>query len=59
MAGIKFSDYLGLKHYKNSKKAKKIIHLNLANRPFSYHFQIPGAISELQLTLSYVLYVGG
>ena len=27
MAGTKFSDYLGLNHYKKLKKSKKIIHL--------------------------------
>ena len=36
MAGTKFSDYLGLKHYKKAKKIKKIIHLNLANWPQSF-----------------------
>ena len=33
MAGTKFSDYLGLKHYKKAKKIKHFIHLRLANRP--------------------------
>ena len=40
MAGTKFSDYLGLKHYKKAKKLKHFIHLNLATRPQSlstYH----------------------
>ena len=36
MAGTKFSDYLGLKHYKKAKKIQNIIHLNLANRPQSF-----------------------
>ena len=36
MAGTKFSDYLGLKHYKNAKKLKYFIHLRLANRPQSF-----------------------
>ena len=31
MAGTKFSDYLGLKHYKNAKKLKHFNHLRLAN----------------------------
>ena len=30
MAGTKFSDYLGLKHYKKAKKIKHFIHLRLA-----------------------------
>ena len=30
MAGTKFSDYLGLKHYKKAKKLKHFIHLRLA-----------------------------
>ena len=33
MAGTKFSDYLGLKHYKKAKKLKHSIHLRLANWP--------------------------
>ena len=40
MAGTKFSDYLGLKHYKKAKKLKHFIHLRLTNRPQSlstYH----------------------
>ena len=37
MAGTKFSDYLGLKHYKKAKKIKKIIHLRLAQRPQSFN----------------------
>ena len=39
-AGTKFSDYLGLKHYKKAKNMKYFIHLRLANRPQSlstYH----------------------
>ena len=36
MAGTKFSDYLGLKHYKNAKKIKHFIHLALAYRPQSF-----------------------
>ena len=36
MAATKFSDYLGLKHYKNAKKLKHFIHLRLANRPQSF-----------------------
>ena len=36
MAATKFSDYLGLKHYKKAKKIKHFIHhLDLANRPQS------------------------
>ena len=40
MAGTKFSDYLGLNHYKKAKKLKHFIHLALAYRPQSlskYH----------------------
>ncbi len=40
MAGTKFSDYLGLKHYKKAKKIKHFIHLRLTNWPQSlstYH----------------------
>ena len=40
MAGTKFSDYLGLKHYKKAKKLKHFIHLRLPQRPQSlstYH----------------------
>ena len=40
MAGTKFSDYLGLKHYKKAKKLKHFIHLRLTNWPQSlitYH----------------------
>ena len=36
MAGTKFSDYLGLKHYKNAKKLKHFNHLGLAQRPQSF-----------------------
>ena len=36
MAGTKFSDYLGLNHYKKAKKLKHFIHLRLANRPQSF-----------------------
>ena len=50
MGGTKCSDYLGLKHYKKAKKEKTL-------QPFSCHFQILLAISEIQLTLPYVLYV--
>ena len=40
MAGTKFSEYLGLNHYKKAKKFKNFIHLDLAYRPQSlstYH----------------------
>jgi len=37
MAATKFSDYLGLKHYKKAKKIKKIIHLRLAQGPQSFN----------------------
>ena len=40
MTGTKFSDYLGLNHYKKAKKLKHFIHLRLTNRPQSlstYH----------------------
>ena len=33
MAGTKFSDYLGLNHYKKAKKLKHFVHLRLANWP--------------------------
>ena len=33
MAATKFSDYLGLNHYKKAKKLKHFIHLRLANWP--------------------------
>ena len=35
MAGTKFSDYLGLNHYKKAKKIKHFIHLRLAQGPQS------------------------
>ena len=35
MAGTKFSDYLGLNHYKKAKKIKHFIHLALAYQPQS------------------------
>ena len=34
--GTKFSDYLGLKHYKKTKKIKHFIHLGLAQQPQSF-----------------------
>ena len=40
MAGIKFSDYVGLNHYKKAKKLKHFIHLRLPTWPQSlstYH----------------------
>ena len=36
MAATKFSDYLGLKHYKKAKKIKHFIHLGLAQGPQSF-----------------------
>ena len=36
MAATKFSDYLGLNHYKNAKKLKHFIHLALAYWPQSF-----------------------
>ena len=36
MAATKFSDYLGLKHYKKAKKLKHFIHLALAYWPQSF-----------------------
>ena len=36
MAGTKFSDYLGLNHYKKAKKLKHFIHLRLAQGPQSF-----------------------
>ena len=44
MAGTKFSDYLGLNHYKKAKKLKNFIHLDLAYWPQSlstYHSIAP------------------
>ena len=35
MAATKFSDYLGLNHYKKAKKVKHFIHLGLAQGPQS------------------------
>ena len=35
MAGTKFSDYLGLNHYKKAKKLKHFIYLRLPQRPQS------------------------
>ena len=35
MAGTKFSDYLGLNHYKKAKKFKHFIHLDFAYWPQS------------------------
>ena len=36
MAGTKFSDYLGLNHYRKAKKVKHFIHLGLAQGPQSF-----------------------
>jgi len=36
MAATKFSDYLGLKHYKKAEKIKHFIHLRLAPQPQSF-----------------------
>ena len=36
MAAIKFSDYVGLKHYKKAKKIKYFVHLALAYWPQSF-----------------------
>ena len=36
MAATKFSDYLGLNHYKKANKLKHFIHLALAYRPQSF-----------------------
>ena len=36
VAATKFSDYLGLNHYKKAKKLKHFIHLRLANWPQSF-----------------------
>ena len=52
MAATKFSDYLGLKHYKKAKKLNHFIHLDLATRPrifFSYHTISPTGNSGYQL----------
>ena len=48
VAATKFSDYLGLKHYKKAKKLKHFIHLRLANQPQSlstYHSISPAVNS--------------
>ena len=48
VAATKFSDYLGLKHYKKAKKLKHFIHLRLANWPQSlstYHSISPAVNS--------------
>jgi hypothetical protein len=37
IAATKFSDYLGLKHYKKAKKIKHFIHLRLAQGPQSFN----------------------
>ena len=52
MAGTKFSDYLGLKHYKKAKKIKHFIHLACAYWPqsfSSYHTISPTGNSGYQL----------
>ena len=52
MVGTKFSDYLGLKHYRNAKKIKHFNHLGLAQRPqsfSSYHNISPAGNSGHQL----------
>ena len=36
MAGTRFSDYLGLNHYRKAKKVKHFIHLGLAQGPQSF-----------------------
>ena len=36
VVATKFSDYLGLKHYRNAKKLKHFNHLGLAQRPQSF-----------------------
>jgi len=36
MAGTKFSDYLGLNHYKKAKKFKNFIHFHFTYRPQSF-----------------------
>ena len=36
MAGTKFSDYLGLNHYKKAKKLKNFIHFHFTYRPQSF-----------------------
>ena len=36
MAGKKFSDYLGVNHYKKAKKLKKFIHFHFTYRPQSF-----------------------
>ena len=43
MAATKFSDYLGLNHYKKAKKLKHFIHLGLAQGP--QRFVTYGSIS--------------
>ena len=36
MADTKFSDYLGLNHYKKAKKLKKFVHFHFTYRPQSF-----------------------
>ena len=62
MAATKFSDYLGLKHYKKAKKIKHFNRLDLAYWPQSfstYHTISPKVNSGYQLKTysSYVMYV--
>ena len=55
MAGAKFSDYLGLNHYKKAKKIKHFIHLRLAQRPQSlstYHTLNSGHRDVMQCQIS-------
>ena len=60
MAGTKFSDYLGLNHYRKAKKLKHFTHLGLAQGPQSFvtHRSIsPAGNSGYQLKKSCSSYV--
>ena len=46
MAGTKFSDDLGLNHYKKAKKLKHFIHLRLTNWPKLYIPSTPNNSNE-------------
>jgi hypothetical protein len=56
MAGTKFSDYLGLKHYKKAKKVKHFNHLGLANwlQSFSTYRTISPTVNSSHRLKKYV-----
>ena len=59
MAGTKFSDYLGLNHYKKAKKLKHFIYLRLPQRPqsLSTYDSISPTVNSGHRLKKYVLYV--